>query len=754
VSPSDGAVDVTLPVTLQASAFSSGAVGDMHQASTFTLRSGNGVITMIETGGLATVQVPAGKLKPATHYTWSVQYKGTNSPAWSDPSEETTFITVADGQPLLIAYDGSAYAPTPWPVDAHDNNGGFGWVSSWLGGYTAAGFMRVAVDSPGLMYKFPGADEYLAVTNNRFRTDERGKEWSGGSEERILAVSRINRKVGADGGINLLSPSNMYGKAGTTNWFSFLARYEEGDQGARFGIELHSQSVEVVGDAPFYLMFGKPGAVETWGMAAAGGTFVTSGVSAVDGATAFLVARVIYGDPTETAHLWVNPSTRTQPQDANALVLSGVPDFEFNYIGVHAASGSTAPRCGIDELRFGTTWEAVMPLGAPPQPIVGTPTNIAPADASVEVSVTPVIQASVFNGAGAGDTHVATEAKFLSGDGIESLIVTSGLVTFQVPAGALRHSTRYAWSVRYRGSNVPDWSEWSAATTFSTLQGPLQLLAYDGAAYGRATNGIQNFNGGTGWAGVWEGMWWNFDAITYCQTRVNVEAPGLAYTDAGLNSLVNTSNTFITSDFGSYLGTDFDIPGTRSRRTLGHDGALHLLNVSNMFGRVGTTNWFSFLARYESGEPNSYFGIELAGDGTAEKQSSRFVIGKPATASEWGLQAASGASAASTVNALSNSAFLVARLVFGATVSADLWVDPLFEADPPATPSASLTDVAPFEWSRVGIVSHGGAKCALVSIDEVRVGESWQSVTPFVPEPAMLAVCGAALAIAFRRARR
>ena len=106
------------------------------------------------------------------------------------------------------------------------------------------------------------------------------------------------------------------------------------------------------------------------------------------------------------------------------------------------------------------------------------------------------------------------------------------------------------------------------------------------------------------------------------------------------------------------------------------------------------------------------------------------------------------------MNALSNSAFLVARLIFGATVSADLWVDPLFEADPPATPSASLTDVAPFEWSRVGIVSHGGAKCALVSIDEVRVGESWQSVTPFVPEPAMLAVCGAALAIAFRRARR
>ncbi|NLF40976.1 hypothetical protein GX586_16150, partial [bacterium] len=757
VSPAGGATAVALAGPLQGSAFASTEPNDVHAKSQFYVRSANGISWTVETNALTQISLPAGVLDTSTRYVWRVRYLGTNSVLWSDWSEETGFETVWGGG-KLICYDGAAYPETPFPEAVGGKSGGFGWGNIWQYSWVAAGCMRVAADSPGLMYKFIGSDEWLSSTNNRFRTDERGKNYEAGTEERILGYSDAGRQIGTDRGVHLLTPSNTYGKTGTTNWFSFIARYESGSTAARYGLAL---TYTLSGSAGYNFLIGKPLAADNWGLIGAGGAAgvtVTSGVSAVDGSVAFLVARIIFGDATETAHLWVNPSTRTEPLVANATVLNGVPNFEFDYLHPQATTqsdGTPAPRVGIDEIRFGDTWDAVMPLGAGPPPVVGQPTNIAPADASINVPVTPVIQLSAFNGAGPGDGHKNTEVQFTSFDGIVSSVVTGGLTTFQVPAGVLGSSTHYTWQARYLGTNQPAWSEWSAATAFSTAQGAPRLLSYEGASYPFTTNGIQNRNGGNGWADPWEGMWYNYDAINYVQTRVNVTEPGLTYSDVALLQLVSTSNRFVTSDFGNYQGTDFDVPASRSRRTIGKDGALHLLDVSNWFGVTGTTNWFSFLARYESGDSGagSYFGLELAGDGTAEKQSSRFVIGKPSNSDNWGFRASDGTEIASSANALSGTSFLVARVMFGdGGEAADLWVDPALGATPPATPSVSMAAIPNFSYSRVGIVSVStGSKCALVGVDEVRVGEDWASVTPVVPEPAAAVAVLIGLALVRRK---
>jgi hypothetical protein len=236
-------------------------------------------------------------------------------------------------------------------------------------------------------------------------------------------------------------------------------------------------------------------------------------------------------------------------------------------------------------------------------------------------------------------------------------------------------------------------------------------------------------------------MWYNFSASDYAQTRVNVGGPGLEYVDMAANELVAVSNRFMTSSEADYQGTPFVIPGTRTRRTLGRDGAMHLVNTNGYFGVDNTTNWISFIARYEYGDSNSMFGVELAELGTATKQSSQFVIGKPSGADAWGLWASNGASAISSVPVLNGTAaFLVAELAFGAIGAGPdtvkLYVNPEFGDNPPAMADATLSGAIDLQYARIGVMASAGTAAPCAGIDEIRLGEDWASVTPYVPEPA------------------
>ncbi len=744
VAPANGAQNVALPATLQGSAFSSDP-GDVHEQTKITLRSDNGVMTVVNTGALTQVALGAGVLRGATKYTWSIQYKGTNSPVFSDPSAETTFSTAPDGTPALIAYEGCTYEPAPFPSDIAGQEGGSGWMAPWEGTWVAAGLMRVVADSPGLFYQFGATPEYLLVTNFRFRTTERGKNYAGGTEERILASSRATRHIGTDGGLNLVTPSNTYGKIGTTNWFSFLARYESGDTSQRYGISLN---VGYDGNVPYQFFMGKPVGESTWGIMGKGGTVVgSSGVDATDGNTAFLVTRVIYGNPDDTVHMWVNPQARTQPLAAQASLSNAVPHFEFDYLDIMSLGGAEAPRVGIDEVRMGTDWEAVMPAGPPPPKFVGTPTNVAPADAAVNVPVTPVIQASAFNGAGENDLHIGSEFKFNSLGGAERLVATGGLTTVELPADILNSSTRYAWQVRYLDTNNSVWSEWSVPTTFTTAQGVPRLLAYEGAAY-VPTNRIGGRTGGWGWSSVWqEQVWDTLPPGTYYNTQVAVEETGLEYAD-----LVVTNNRFVTSPnawtYGDW-GNTTEAPFSRNRRVIGLDGNMHLVNANNTFGKPGTTNWVSFLARFESGTPEEY-GIDFAINNNGN-DIGLLAVGRVPATTTWGAWVPGTSLQVSTTNdATSGTAFLVTRLISGATEDTlHLWVNPSLGAEPPAANAVELASIPHIEFDRLGLRA-SGSPAPFASLDELRLGETWESVTPIIPEPALLLAL-AALALLRRR---
>jgi hypothetical protein len=230
----------------------------------------------------------------------------------------------------------------------------------------------------------------------------------------------------------------------------------------------------------------------------------------------------------------------------------------------------------------------------------------------------------------------------------------------------------------------------------------------------------------------------------------------MGYSDMAANELVAISNRFLTSDYAEYLSTAYTVPGTRTRRTLGRDGAMHLVDTNGYFGVSGTTNWLSFVARYESGDSNGMFGLELANLGLDSKQESKYVIGKPNGTNAWGIWCSNGLYAVSTTPALDGeTAFLVAELIFGAVGAGPdmvkLYVNPEFGDDPPLAADATLSGAMDLHYARIGIMASAGLAAPGAGIDELRLGEDWASVTPYIPEPAAAMAAVMLLALLRRR---
>ena len=109
-------------------------------------------------------------------------------------------------------------------------------------------------------------------------------------------------------------------------------------------------------------------------------------------------------------------------------------------------------------------------LGLPPN----QPAGMSPANRAQEVSLTPTLQCSAFSPSQAADTHAASQWRMtvVAGDytrpvfdsGPDSLALLQ-----KVPGAAvLDGNTTYYWQVRHQSSNGL-WSEWSAETSFTTL---------------------------------------------------------------------------------------------------------------------------------------------------------------------------------------------------------------------------------------------------------------------------------------------
>jgi hypothetical protein len=270
------------------------------------------------------------------------------------------------------------------------------------------------------------------------------------------------------------------------------------------------------------------------------------------------------------------------------------------------------------------------------------------------------------------------------------------------------------------------------------------LIVYDGFDY-VAGSSLRTQNGGTGFAAAWA----NTGSATETAT-----SPGLTYgtiTATGIKATLNGQQTTSTNGNSAFLTRD----------------------LSQTFGADGTTEWLSFISQRTgnkssggTAQPLNYqrvFSLSLFSGSTTEQASVGELSNDPADVWALNTDATTIAPSVHTTVPLDTQSFLLLRIDNIAGVSADkayLWVNPDLSLGEPSigTAAATITDELSFNRIRltVGGSQNSGATLAASGLfDEIRIGDTFDDVTP-VPEPACASLalgCLVSLAVAARRRR-
>jgi len=730
---------VSLTPTLTASAFVSNDGADSHSASLFHVESIDGIIVLnTNVGGVTSFNIPAGLLEENTRYFWTVSYKGSHSTKWSTASDLTYFDTTYTVEAQQFAYEGVAYDETTNGIAGY--NGGEGWRDSWnpLESYNFW-ISQQDVVTPGLSYRL------LEVTNNTFIARNQIGIWGEHSVMTTNGSSIAVRKLKRDGFASLLNQNNHFGGPNMTTWISGIieAPVDAVVASNTYRIELRNS----IGNTITYI--GKPSAKESWGI-----EWSESDADVVPGEPTFLVAKIVYTTTNSTISLWVNPILGSEPSSNTVADTFLVNDSDYYYdsvaMFVKRSEGCLLPEVKFDELRVGIDWKQVMPGAKSVVP--DTPSNIAPANATANVPLDAALdlEGSAFSSE-SGDTLSKSEFHIESMGGVV-IVITGTTETATLPAGSLQEDSLYTLKIRYFStlSGLP--SEYSAGTTFSTVWSPSDTpIAYDGADYTAGDN-VDGLNGGYGWASAW-----NVTEYQNTNLPMNIEVvtPGMTFDTLPVNG-----NAFYVNESAQVTNRTY-ILANRKLKT--GDGVYHLMANDEKFGKPGTTNWLSFLAKIDDDCTNQTFDLGI-GNGWPNIRVEGYYLPETDFVT-WKLGGMAGAAATTNSVKTNETAFLVARFISGSESETNgtgyLWINPVLGDTPPAIEDAvsSKTNITYLAFndllavvdvynSLISVVTNipepGVTNItkvyeapAKVEYDEIRFGDTWQGVTA-VPEPCLV----------------
>lgn len=294
-------------------------------------------------------------------------------------------------------------------------------------------------------------------------------------------------------------------------------------------------------------------------------------------------------------------------------------------------------------------------------------------------------------------------------------IGAGGTATLTIPAN------RPFQFFRTRGGDVP---------------APAPADAYEGYGYPAGTLIGTNTSGGTGWTAAWRP-----DAET--PTNHTVLSPGLEYSDASGRGLITTPGSAFYTATTNNMPTGGDV---RSFRIL--SGGV----------RSNGTSWISFIGQRmgptvtNTGTPNNLFprAANLSFyEGTATADGTeRFAIGNGsgAVSNLWSILPAGSVGNVTndqrSATPMNQQALIVLRIdhIEGANDNMYMWVNPSLGSEP-STNTAAARSIGAFSFSfdRVRPFAGGndtGANrpYAELALDEIRVGDSFASVTPHVQD--------------------
>jgi hypothetical protein len=259
---------------------------------------------------------------------------------------------------------------------------------------------------------------------------------------------------------------------------------------------------------------------------------------------------------------------------------------------------------------------------------------------------------------------------------------------------------------------------------------------------------LSNTGGGSGWTTNWAS---NLGATAFDSTGDTAGTGSMSYVDSLGNSLITSGNR------GLYQGT---------LNTTGANGV-----TSNAFRRLpairgqegvadNTTTWVSFVGQrlgQKSGDPPTYqrgTNVSLYNSTLAASQE-QLAIGEGTGRTEetWTLiPNGDGAQTVGSSTPFDQLSLVVVRIDHKpGNDDAYLFMNPTLGVEP-AIASASASSIGTFDYSfdtvrpfAGGSQNTGAIAPGEIQVDEIRVGDTYADVTPFVPEPTAIGVAGVAL---------
>lgn len=188
-----------------------------------------------------------------------------------------------------------------------------------------------------------------------------------------------------------------------------------------------------------------------------------------------------------------------------------------------------------------------------------------------------------------------------------------------------------------------------------------------------------------------------------------------------------------------------------------NSGAFRLLGTPINTDTAGPV-YVSFLSAVGQGTVPDYAGLSFFSNGTNDEE---LFLGKPTGSGNYGFDVSGVAGGVQTgsVAAATTPAFLVYRLNFTPTgETIDFFANPTPGGTLPATPSATFTiPQGSFADALTSLrlqSGNGAGGATPFSFDEIRIGSTYASVSPVVPEPGALGLAAACAAAGLRRRRR
>jgi hypothetical protein len=266
-----------------------------------------------------------------------------------------------------------------------------------------------------------------------------------------------------------------------------------------------------------------------------------------------------------------------------------------------------------------------------------------------------------------------------------------------------------------------------------------QLLVYEGFDYPAGADVLNGQNGGIGFTTAW----------TANTGSPNVSAGTMTYTD-------DNGLTLVTGGNRAYF--DATDPNSVTAGT----SSISFRDI-NLTAATGTTLYFSLLGEQLTGDARAINFAFFAGGTEAISigHGTNTPAGGPFT---WGaFTGGNGANGAYSTASIFDPAFVVMRIdlnVNGDNDRVRLYLNPDLAAEPAVADVdfsdrnavasfSALTRVRPFAGN-----SNGTFVASQADFDELRIGATYGSVTPFVPEPATASLLAAGGFLLARRRRQ